>query len=418
MTYEEALAFTHSLPRLGSSPGLLPLAQVMQALGDPQNSRRMYLHVAGTNGKGSVCAMAAAVLGAAGYRVGLFTSPYLVDFRERFQMNGEKIAQETYAALADRVRRAMEQTGAALSQFAFLTAVAFCWFADSPCDIAVLETGVGGRLDATNLLARPLVVAITSISLDHTEWLGDTVEAIAGEKCGILKPGCPAVLAPGQPAGVAAVARRRAAAVGCPLLLPGDPTPGPTAPGETRFSYEGEAYTLSLTGRFQPQNAVTVLAMVKELRRQGWRISQEAVHIGLANAVHPGRCQLLRRDPLLLLDGAHSPGGAAALADTLTDWLGEAKIAGVCGVLGDKPARELAAALGPHLCRLTALTPQNPRALPAARLAPYFAPYCPVQTGQSSPGFWQGLLHNREATVIFGSLYLAGECLAALESDR
>lgn len=412
MNYQQALAFTQSLPRLGGSPGLACVKKIMKRLGNPQEKLRV-IHVAGTNGKGSVCVMTASVLQAAGYRVGLFTSPYLVDFRERFQLNGTMISQADYAQYANAVRSAMEQSGETLSQFAFITAVAFCWFAHIGCDFVVLETGLGGRLDATNIITKPAVTAITSISFDHTELLGKTIAAIAREKCGIMKQGCTAVLSPGQPMDAVTVAMEQAALLGCSLVIPNSSSihlNNMDADG-TSFEYGGNIYRLSLRGEYQPQNAVTAIEIIIALQKQGVLIEQSAIQKGLLTANHPGRCQVLRKRPLVLLDGAHNPGGAAALAGTLSSYIGNHKAIGVCGVMNDKAAKDLAAAMAPHLEQLVAVTPENGRALPAETLANVFAPFCPVMVKVVDKSLCDWIQLQTKPVVIFGSLYLAGTIL-------
>ena len=205
MTYEQALEWIHATPRFGQEPGLERMAALMGRLGTP-HVRFPCVHIAGTNGKGSIAAMTAAMLHKAGFRTGLFTSPYLEDFRERIQINGEEIPPNDLARLADEVRSASR--GLRMTEFELVTAIGFCWFARQGCDIVVLEVGLGGRLDATNLIPPPLCAVIASISLDHTMVLGETVEEIAGEKGGILKEGSQAVLAPDQPEGAERVIRQ------------------------------------------------------------------------------------------------------------------------------------------------------------------------------------------------------------------
>jgi dihydrofolate synthase/folylpolyglutamate synthase len=384
MNYSQALTYTHSLKRLGSTPGLACLGQVMEKLGNPQE-KLSCIHVAGTNGKGSVCAFTASILQQAGYKVGLYTSPFLVDFRERFQINGQMIEEDTYARLAEKVKIAMEAVGEELSQFAFITAVAFCYFEEQNCDVVVLETGLGGRLDATNIIEKPLVTAITAIGLDHTELLGDTLEEIAREKCGIIKKSALVVLSPGQPIEVVATVMEYAAKAGVQVILPNGVQITETSPSATNISYGGQEYALSLHGEYQPLNAVTAMEIVKALK--GFCVREEHIQKGLASAGHKGRCQVLRQDPLILLDGAHNPQGATALSATLTQWLGQDKAIGVCGVMSDKAAKDLAKAMGGHLSKLIAVTPHTPRALSAEKLAEIFAPYCPASTMELGEGF-------------------------------
>lgn len=413
MDYQQAFEFTQGLKRLGKTPGLACLWRVMEALGSPQ-TRLKVIHVAGTNGKGSVCAITASVLKEAGYKVGLFTSPYLVEFTERFQINGKHIPKEEYALLCSQVKSVTDVLGEELSQFAFITAVAYLWFAKEHCDLVVLETGLGGRLDATNLVEHPLVCAITNVSLDHTELLGDTVEKIMAEKCGIMKEGGVTVLSLGQKVEALAVAMETAAKTGNRLVIPNAPAlqvKEVSAKG-TAFTYGEEEYTLSLLGEYQAVNAVTALEIVKVLSEKGYGVSKSAIQKGLNKACHPGRCQVLRQSPLILLDGAHNPDGAAALAKTLECFLQGEKAVGVCGVMSDKAAIPLRDAVVPHLETLVAVTPHSPRSLPAEELAKLFNGYCSTQTAPVDETLAAFLRAQTKPVVIFGSLYLAGEILA------
>ena len=417
MNDSQALTYTHSLKRLGKTPGLVCLQAVLERLGNPQDTLRV-LHVAGTNGKGSVCALTASVLQAAGYKTGLFTSPFLVSFYERMQINGQNISPDCYARLATKVQEASFAVGEELSQFAFITAVAFCYFAQEECDVVVLETGLGGRLDATNVVKAPLATAITAIGLDHTDLLGDTLEQIAAEKCGIIKEGAPVVLSSCQAPEVIGVVMEHAARKGVSVILPNPNavTPFDMTPHATRFAYGGEEYALSLHGAYQWQNAVTALDLLRSAK--GLTVSQDAIRQGFLSAVHPARCQVLRKDPLILLDGAHNPQGAQALSQTLTAFLEEQKVIGVCGVMSDKAATDLAAAMGNHCSHLIGVTPNSPRSLPAQELADIFAPYCTTEIRQVDGALLQTIQSQNQPVVIFGSLYLAGEILGLWEEQN
>ncbi|MBR3844817.1 MAG: bifunctional folylpolyglutamate synthase/dihydrofolate synthase [Clostridia bacterium] len=412
MNYYEALTYTHSLKRLGKTPGLACLSQVMEVLGNPQEQLKV-VHVAGTNGKGSVCAMTASVLEQAGYKVVLFTSPYLRDFRERFQIHGKTIEEETYAALCSRVKEVTDRLGEELSQFAFITAVAFSWFYEENCDLVVLETGLGGRLDATNLVKQPLVTAITNVSLDHTELLGNTVGDIMKEKCGIMKENGVTVVSLGQEIEALAVAMETAAVTGNRLIVPNAAAlqVQEISPRGTTFTYGDETYTLSLLGAYQPANAVTALEILNVLAEKGFAVSKEAIQGGLYHARHPGRCQVLREEPLILLDGAHNPQGAQGLANTLEQFLQGEKAIGVCGVMTDKAAEELKIHLEPYFKAIVAVTPNNSRALPAEELAKLFGESCQINTARVDEELIGWLKMQTKPVVIFGSLYLAGEIL-------
>ena len=344
----------------------------MAALGHPE---RQYpaLHVAGTNGKGSTCAMVAAALHAAGHRVGLYTSPHLVRVNERIRVGGEDISD---AAFGQRILEVLERYPSAASSpmtyFEFGTVVALWHFAQVRVDVAVLETGLGGRLDATTA-ASPVVTAITPVSFDHVEYLGGTLSAIAGEKAGILKPGVPCVVAHQAPEALEAIARK-AREVGAPLKLEGrDFSTGRQPDGH--LSYQGTAWrldglSLGLRGPHQRQNAAVALACLEALQVHRVAVSPEAARAGLASARWPGRLEEVGQQPAILLDGAHNPAGVEVLLASLRDLYPGRRIHLVFGVVGDKARGPMMRALFPE-CASVQLTPlETPRSLaPEAYLA-------------------------------------------------
>ena len=370
MTEQEAIRYIHSFQRFSARPTLERIRRLLALLGNPQERLRV-VHVAGTNGKGSVCAMTAAALAQAGYRTGLFLSPYVLEFRERMQLDGRMIPPEELAEQVERVRPLAQQVED-LNEFELITAMGYDWFCRKGCDVAVIETGLGGAFDATNAVAHPLVSVITSIGLDHTAVLGDTVEQIARAKAGIIKPGAPVVCAPGQPDGAFAVLLEAAAQAGVPVLTPSlaaAEDPAFSLEG-TRFHYDGQALFIGMPGRYQLANALTAYTALDCLRtRRGFdRLTPEAVARGLAQARLPARMEVLQREPLVLLDGAHNPPGAQALAQALS-LVGDRPVTAVMGVLADKDSGGVLEQLAPHLRRVITVTPDSPRALPAHELA-------------------------------------------------
>ena len=313
-----ALDWLQSLPRLSGEPGLDRMKALLAALGDPQKRGR-YVHIAGTNGKGSVAAFTANILQKAGFKTGLTISPYVLDFRERFQIDGQMIPPETLERLAAKVRAAAETLAETPVQFEAVTALALCWFDEEHCDVAVLETGLGGRFDATNAVENTLVAAITRIDLDHTELLGDTVEKIAAEKAGIVKPGCIAVTYPVQEKealqAIAAACIREKADLVAPEAEDIHLRRGGLF--ENRMEYGGYEVNLALPGAHQACNAAMAIEIALALWRQGLDIPDEAILEGLEATRFPARIEVLRRQPLVLLDGSHNPAGAAALVATL-----------------------------------------------------------------------------------------------------
>ena len=307
MIYDEAVKYIHSIPRFVRPLGNADLGRLLEKMGDPHKKLR-FVHVAGTNGKGSVCAMTAEILKRAGYRTGLFTSPFIEVFNERIQINNELIPDD---ALARYVTDAATlKDGLAVSEFAFITAVAMRYFADNSCDIVVLETGMGGRLDATNVIPSPDVAAITEIGLDHTEYLGETVEEIAAEKCGIIKKGCEVVSAPNE--AVTGIIKNAANAVGASLTV--CDTAKKTADG---FTYRSESYELALSGSYQAENAAVVLEVINALRRKGFSVTDNNVRDGFRNVFWKARYQFASDN--IVIDGCHNPDGIRALKKTLAE---------------------------------------------------------------------------------------------------
>jgi len=393
--------------------------RLLAALGNPQDKLPPVVHVAGTNGKGSTLAFLRAFLEAAGYRAHVYTSPHLVRFNERIRLAGRLIEEDALLALLDEVERI--NAGAPVTFFEITTALAFLAFARVPADIVLLETGLGGRLDATNVIARPAVTAITPISLDHQHFLGDTIAAIAFEKAGILKPGVPAVLAPQLPE-AAAVLESRAGEAGAPLFRFG--MEWSVRPEGTGLAYRGRrTVTLpppGLAGAHQYDNAGTALACLDCL--PGFAVPDAALARGMAAVEWPARLQRLARGPLvrslpagaeLWLDGAHNAAGGAALARAVAAWR-DRPLGLVWGMLATHDTHAFLEPLAPHVARLRAVAiPGEANARPAEELAATAralgidaAPAASVGAAVAEavvPG-GRGL--------ICGSLYLAGRVLA------
>lgn len=319
MTFEAYIQWLEEVPMYGKKDGLHNMERLMARLGNPQDGRPV-IHVAGTNGKGSCCAMLAQILRESGYRVGLYTSPHLVEYTERIQVDGRPIGKEEWVQIGMEVKKAAEDIAASgephATFFELITAIGFLYFARQQVDVIVLETGVGGRLDATNVVKSPELCLITSISLDHTKVLGNTLPQIAGEKAGIIRPGAPVVLAENQPE-VQAVVKERAREQGSRYVYSGDVPTG--IPGQYRtedFCYD--RLETALIGDYQVQNVSAVLWAAHILQEKGWRITEETLRRGLKNTRWPGRME--RRELAgkpILMDGAHNPSGAQMLADYL-----------------------------------------------------------------------------------------------------
>lgn len=339
MTYSAAIGYLYGLQKHGIKLGLETMRTLLGRLGNPERRFRS-LHIGGTNGKGSTAAMTAAMLQAAGYRVGLYTSPHLVDFRERIRVNQVMIAEAQVAELTQRLQASVPP-GLTPTFFELTTAMAFLYFAGSGVDVAVLEVGLGGRFDATNVVD-PEACAITTIALDHQEHLGTTEEAIGFEKAGIIKPGVPVVV--GRIDGTAwEVIRDTAADRGAPLTRLGVDFHADST-GQEEFSYRGrsrqlDGLTCALTGRHQLDNAACAVALLEAAEGRGLSVPDGAVRRGLQSVQWEGRLEVLEQGPVLLLDGAHNPAAAHVLAEYLAEWSAtrpEARLILVLGMMRDK----------------------------------------------------------------------------------
>ena len=377
--------------RFGMKPGLETLRAVLASLGDPQK-RVCALHVAGTNGKGAVCALLDAALAAAGCSTGRYTSPHLVSLEERFFLGGAPVPLARLDAEAARLQTA---ACAGLTYFEYLTALAFRLYAAEGLDYAILETGLGGRLDATNLCV-PRLAVITRVGLDHCDWLGDTLERIAAEKAGIIKPGVPVVLGANTPE-VRAVVRKRAAEVGAPFVYAPDAVSRDEIPSD-----------LSLAGAFNRENAQTALAALKTLFPAD-SAAYAAARRGFAHAVWPGRFQRVGR---FLVDGAHNPPAAHALAEALHDAFPGVRFELVAGFCGDKDVETVLRILAPFVARAFAVKTSNPRSLAAEEAARKMR--AAGMVAQALPSLRDALAATRGPALVCGSLFLAGEALVEL----
>lgn len=418
MTYENALQTIHSLLTFGSRPGLDRVSELLRRMGNPQDKLR-FVHVAGTNGKGSVCAMLSAMLKAAGYKTGLFISPYITDFRERIQIDNELISEQTLADAVEATYPLVEQLGRegiVITEFEYVNALEFYIHANADCDVVVLETGMGGLLDCTNVIKPPLCAVITVIGLDHTAILGNTVEKIAAQKCGILKRGSRAVTS-AQCAQAMGVIEAAAAELRIPLRKSAELSPEVLEQSlrGSRFVYRGREVFLPLAGAHQLENAKTALAAVETLNESGClSIPLDAVVRGMANAVNPARLELLSENPLVLLDGAHNPNGIEALENAIQAHLGGKRILCVMGMLADKDVDNSVALLKGLFDEVYTVPVNNPRALSSDALAEKFKAIGVEARAFSSAedGFdaaYEAARQSGGAVLVCGSLYLAGE---------
>lgn len=421
MTTQQAIEALHALPRMGQgAPGLARMQNLCDHLGNPEKELQC-IHIAGTNGKGSLAAMTSSILTAAGYKTGLTISPYVVDFRERFQIDGEMIPPRTLANLTEKVLDAIDaieaEGGEKPVEFEAVTALAFLWFAREKCDLVVLETGLGGRCDATNVVPHKLVAAITKIGYDHMEVLGDTLDKIAAEKAGIIKEGTVVVNYPDQPAEAMGPILTAAAEAHTSIITPDkdDLTLLRGKRLENRIDYGGYRAALGLPGTHQANHAAMAVEIALALWREfGYDISDDAILQGLTDARMPARIEVLRRHPLLLLDGCHNPGGAKMLAATLTRADFEENLVGVLGVLADKDYKDMLSDLAPCFAKIYTVTPNCPRALSAEELQKEARFHTDAEAADSVADAIRKAVdyadeNNLAGVVVCGSLYLAAE---------
>ena len=417
MTYDEALERIHSLLTFGSRPGLDRMRELLRRMGDPQD-RLSYIHVAGTNGKGSICAVLSSILVASGCKTGLFISPYITDFRERIQIDNEMISRETLTAAVEETFPLIEQLrseGIVITEFEYVNALEFYIHAQAGCDIVVLETGMGGLLDCTNVILPPLCAVIATIGLDHTAILGDTIEKIAEQKCGILKKGSVAVTS-AQCDEAMRVIRDTADALGIPLIESGSValTAEDITLGGTDLIYRGEKMHLSLAGDHQIENARTALAAIEALTERGiLNISASDIREGLQKAVNPARLEVLHQSPLVLLDGAHNPNGVEALKRAIDRFLGDRRVFCVMGMLADKDSDSSLELLDGAFEAIYTVPIDNPRALSSEALAEKCRAHAAeVKAFDSAEAAFDAAYARAEAedaaVLVCGSLYLAG----------
>ena len=408
MAGQEAAELVHQRAWTGQQPGLDRIRRLLGRLGDPQEKLK-FVHIAGSNGKGSTAAMLSSVLTAAGLKTGQYTSPHLWRFHERFQVDGVPIPD---AELADVTARVLDKAEDE-TEFELMTAIGMVYFLQSGCDIVVLETGLGGRLDSTNIIPAPEAAVITHIGLEHTELLGDTLDKIATEKAGIVKAGCNVVLYE-QGFEMYSLFENICKLRYSSLRLTQTPTVLSAGPEGQSFTYRGKGpYHISLLGEYQVHNAAVALDTVEVLRRRGWKISQEAVLQGLEQARWPGRMELVRRAPDVILDGGHNPQCMEALARSLGALYPGKKLIFLTGVLADKNWTAMMEQLLPLAKEFYTITPDSPRAMSAAGLADWLesrgAGAVPCETVRDGLDRALAAAGPRDVVCACGSLYMIGE---------
>ena len=372
MTYQEAMDYISGIARFGSCLGLDNIRILMRYLGNPQDKLKL-VHVAGTNGKGSTVSFISHILMRAGFRTGIYTSPFIERFTERIRVGDREIGEDDLAKLTARVKDAVDaMLGDGFGQpteFEIVCAIAFLYFLEQKCDICVLEVGLGGRLDATNVIQCPLLAVITTISFDHMEYLGDTLEQIAAEKAGIIKEGGDVLLYPQKPeAGQVfeRICKERKAVLH--HMKPPEQVLSADLSG-TAFLLGGKEYRIRMIGLHQINNASLAICAASILRTKGLRISEEDVRQGLLDSFWPGRFEVIRRNPYVILDGSHNLEGMQILSENIRRYFGNKKIRLIIGILRDKEYGKMLDVILPLACRVYTVTPPVSRALSAAELA-------------------------------------------------
>ena len=409
MNIKETMEYLGEFSKLGKPVAdLSRFRRIMAALGDPQDKLK-FVHIAGTNGKGSTVRMTAGALTAAGYKTGEFTSPYIHVYNDRIRIDGENIPDEALCSILTDIRPTLDGLDEGCSQFEISTAVAFIYFLRQKCDIVVLEAGLGGLLDCTNIIAPPELSVITSISLDHTKILGDTIDKIARQKAGIIKSGSPVVLSCRQDNAAYDVISQAAENVGSEFCTPDISQLEIIRYDHTGniFRYKGRQYETSMVGKHQIENALTAIEAADILRRRGWdKLDSNAVYSGIKNAAVPSRCQIIQKDkPFILIDGAHNPDGMRALAEFVSTIPKSPKIM-VCGMMENKDWRRALEHITPYIDRCICVDGFAPKTVPAPKLAEMFAEH-EYAHAENAVDRAAALAGEKGMVLIAGSLYLA-----------
>ena len=370
MNYDQALAYIHAVHWQGHKPGLDRIRTLLEALGNP-HQKLQFVHIAGTNGKGSTAAMMDSCLRAAGYKVGMFTSPFINRFNERIQVNGIPIPDQDLVQLVEQVQPAAQAMEDVPTEFELITALGMLYFVQQNCDIVVLEVGLGGALDSTNIIPPPACAVITALGMDHVKELGPTLADIAAAKAGIIKPGSPVVSYGGEPEADKVIADT-ARAQGAPLTVVDFSRlqlRSASLDGLV-FDFDGlEGLTLPFLASYQARNAAVAITALRALRGRGWNISDQAIRQGLAQVRWPGRFELLRRDPPFLLDGSHNAHGMRATVASLRERFPGEKFVFLISIMADKDWDKMLQLLLPLAKCFVTVTAPSPRAIPAPDLA-------------------------------------------------
>lgn len=373
MTYNESLDYLKSISNRGSRPGLSRILEILKLLGEPQKSLKI-IHVAGTNGKGSVCRMLESILTEAGYRTGLFTSPCIDSETECYRINKENISESDFSETVFHIKTAEEKMDDKPTSFEFETAMAVWYFYQKKCDVVILEVGMGGRLDATNISDMPVLSVITDVALDHMDYLGNTISKISIEKAGIIKSGCPTVFGGNNPEALKVI-QTTANKLSSSLLLTERGNIGIVSSGLKGSVFNYNKYTnlkIKLAGLYQPGNAAIAIDSIKILNKSGFNISPNDIYNGLAAAVWAGRFEVFSNNPPIIYDGSHNPQGMTATVKSIKEYFPGKKINLIMGVMADKDYEKMVNIISPYINQAYTVTPKNQRALDGAELSDLF----------------------------------------------
>ena len=424
MNYNEALGFIHSVNNYFCKPGLERIKALCEYLGNPQDALQ-FVHVAGTNGKGSFCSMLTSILKNAGYRVGTYTSPYILNFNERIRVNGENIADDDLAELCDIIKPFCDSTTDKPTEFEIITALGFEYFRRQKCDIVVLECGLGGRYDATNLIDTPVLSVITGVDFDHQNFLGDTIEQIASEKAGIIKKDVPCIWC-GDNVIAENIIKDTAKSMGSTLLSPNHQLIDILNSNlrGTNFNYKDyKNLFIPLLGTYQPLNAANAVTAAECLKGLGYNITEQNIYDGLKDTVWHARFEMLQNNPPVIFDGAHNPQGVTAAVKSVMQYFGNNKVNVLTGVMKDKDYLFIAKEIGKIADNVFCITPDNPRALEARDYAEVFR-----QNGVTATAYENmndGIAYaikqsasNNKPLVILGSLYMYGDVFKIINNKK
>ncbi len=423
MTYSEALEYIHGVQWLGSKPGLSRTVELLERLGSPEKELK-FVHVAGTNGKGSTCACIASVLKEAGYKVGFNLSPYILRFNERIQISGVEISDGELAELVAEVKPHAEAMADHPTEFELITALALLYFHRKQCDIVVLEVGLGGELDSTNVIPCPEVAVITAMGLDHVQVLGDSMEQVARAKAGIIKEGA-TVVSYGGNAEADEVFRLTCEEKHARLIEADHSRVTALRSDLSANVFSCAPYgeiRLPLIGRYQLKNACTAITALEALREKGWAVTEEHIRRGLASVRWPGRFEVLRDEPLFLLDGAHNPHGMQATAESLRYYFPGGGIHFLVGVMADKDVETMMELLSPLAADFVAVQPDNVRAMSAEELSRRLSRFGVEVTAAESVEKGVALVTERAGkdgvACALGSLYFSGDVRQAVMAQK